>query len=92
MSPADLILHLLNFLAPALAVAVTGTPAARLLWSKQAKASAIALHVAINFVACATVLAGGLWVFGVDGKMATYAAMVVASASCHWLMLRAWRI
>ena len=36
-------------------------------------------------------LAAGLWYFGVDGKMATYAALVVAIASCQWLSGRAWK-
>jgi hypothetical protein len=38
----------------------------------------------------ATLLAG-LWYFGVDGKMATYAALVVAIAGCQWLSGRAWK-
>jgi hypothetical protein len=30
----------------------------------------------------------GLWYFGVDGKMATYAALVVVVAPCQWLCQR----
>jgi hypothetical protein len=37
------------------------------------------------------VLAAGLWFFGRDGKMATYAALVVAVATCEWIGRRAWR-
>jgi hypothetical protein len=37
------------------------------------------------------VLLGGLWFFGHDGKMATYAALVLACASSQWWMLRAAR-
>jgi hypothetical protein len=37
------------------------------------------------------VLAAGLWWFGHDGKMATYAALAVAVATSQWLAGRAWR-
>jgi hypothetical protein len=37
------------------------------------------------------VLLVGLWWWGVDGKMATYAALVGVVASCQWLFSRAWR-
>jgi hypothetical protein len=37
------------------------------------------------------VLAAGLWHFGVDGKMATYAALVIAVASCQWICDPGWR-
>ena len=36
-------------------------------------------------------LLAALIVFGRDGKMATYAALVVAIASSQWLLLRGWR-
>jgi hypothetical protein len=37
------------------------------------------------------VLGAGLWYFGVDGKMATYAGLAVAVASTQWVLCRAWR-
>jgi hypothetical protein len=37
------------------------------------------------------VLGAGLWYYGVDGKMATYAGLVVAVAGCQWLGSRAWQ-
>jgi hypothetical protein len=37
------------------------------------------------------VLLAGLWFFGRDGKMLTYAALVVASATVQWVMLGLWR-
>ena len=37
------------------------------------------------------VLVGGLVIFGHDGKMATYAVMVLACASCQWVAAKAWR-
>jgi len=40
--------------------------------------------VTINAMAGVFVLAAGLWAFGRDGKMATYAAMVLACALGLW--------
>jgi hypothetical protein len=37
------------------------------------------------------VLAAGLWHFGVDGKMATYAGLVAAVATAQWLGSRGWK-
>jgi hypothetical protein len=42
-------------------------------------------------VAGLAALAAGLWYFGRDGKMAAYAALVLAVASAQWLVARAWR-
>ena len=49
------------------------------------------LQSAINSIVGVLVLAAGLWHFGVDGKMATYAALVLAVASCQWVTSRGWR-
>ena len=85
------ITHLFNFAAPAVALAlllplggrfIIGNAAPRLVWWAQ---------VAILFVVCLAVLVGGLSYFGRDGKMATYAAMVLAGASAQWLLGRGWR-
>jgi hypothetical protein len=46
---------------------------------------------AISSVAGIVVLAGGLWYFGVDGKMATYSVLVLVVASCQWFCGRGWR-
>jgi hypothetical protein len=91
----DALIHLLNFVAPALALALTlpllarildrflgGNRVANLGWPAQA---------AINFVAGLAVLGAGLWYFGRDGKMATYAALVLVLASVQWGMERCWR-
>jgi hypothetical protein len=37
------------------------------------------------------VLVAGLWWFGHDGKMATYAALVVLPALAQGVLLRGWR-
>lgn len=36
-------------------------------------------------------LLAGLAYFGNDGKMATYAALVVACASSQWVLVKGWR-
>jgi hypothetical protein len=91
MGPIDLFLHLFNFVAPALVVALLVTVCARFVMQKMAPAPGFIARVAINFVACALVLLVGLWVFGRDGKMATYAAMVLAGATSQWLLGRGWK-
>jgi FtsH-binding integral membrane protein len=83
--------HLLNFLAPAMAVALLVTLFARFFKSNRPLTQRLIAQAAINFVACSAVLAAGLWFFGRDGKMATYVAMVLVSASVQWVMLGAWR-
>jgi hypothetical protein len=91
MGPLDLLLHLLSFVAPALAVALLVSLAARILQPKRPGARRWWVSPAINFIVGAAVLAGGLWYFGRDGKMATYAALVLACASSQWLLGRGWR-
>jgi formate-dependent nitrite reductase membrane component NrfD len=85
MGPLDALWHVLNFLAPALGLAVLSASAAKLLWRRDLAGVAwlrLALWVALAGMA---VLIGGLAVFGRDGKMATYAALVVATAAALWI-------
>jgi hypothetical protein len=35
-------------------------------------------------------LAAGLWLQGQDGKMSTYLALVLVTASAEWWMQRGW--
>jgi hypothetical protein len=88
MAPADLLVHLLSFLAPAIAVGLMVALAAPLLRGRQAGFRRWWVQAAINSIAGALVLAAGLWWWGVDGKMATYAALVVAIATCQWVFGR----
>jgi small basic protein len=37
------------------------------------------------------ILAGGLVFWGVDGKMATYSALVIACGTAQWLMCKGWQ-
>jgi hypothetical protein len=90
MGVLQLFLHWLGFVAPAFFVAVVAALGARfvgaapqpLRWWVQA---------AVNFAVGVAVLAAGLWHFGVDGKMATYATLAVAVATAQWLGGRAWK-
>jgi hypothetical protein len=86
----DLARHLLSFIAPALAVAMVVSLAARLVLPRSATPVRWWVSFAVDFVAGVVVLGAGLWFFGHDGKMATYAALVVAVATCQWLIGRGW--
>jgi hypothetical protein len=90
MGILDLFYHLLSFLAPALAVAFLVALAARLMMPGHPPSRAWWIQAAINFIVGGLVLAAGLWHFGGDGKMATYAALVAAVASCQWVCSRGW--
>jgi hypothetical protein len=46
---------------------------------------------AINFIVGVAVLSAGLMIFGRDGKMATYVALVLACATSQWLLAGSWR-
>ncbi len=84
----DLINHLLNFLAPAVAVGVLLALAAPFFYKKRPSALVVIVQAAINSVAGMLALGLGLWYFGHDAKMATYGAMLVSSASVQWWSLR----
>jgi hypothetical protein len=85
MGPLDAIWHALNFLAPALGLAALAASMAKLLWRREL--AGVPWHrLAIwGAVAGMAALIGGLVVFGRDGKMATYAALVVATALALWV-------
>ena len=91
MALSDLFLHLLSFVAPAVAVAAMVAWADRLITPRQSAGLSWWYQVAINSIVGVAVLAAGLWHFGVDGKMATYMALIVAIASCQWACGRPWK-
>ena len=91
MNPMDILLHLANFAAPALALALLMPLAGRWLGGKSASRFAWWAQAAIHFVLGLAVLAAAMWWWGRDGKMASYAGLVLVAASCQWLMARAWR-
>ena len=91
MSPLDLLLHLLSFVAPAFVVALLVALAGRVVLARGARPQPWWMPVLVNFLVGCAVLGAGLWYFGRDGKMATYAALVLAVATSQWLASRAWR-
>ena len=84
MSPIDLLWHVLNFFAPAAGMGLIAPTLAKLLWRRGLAGARWAWLAAWVTAASATVLLAGLMVFGRDGKMATYAAMVLACALTLW--------
>jgi hypothetical protein len=91
MGPLDTLFHLLSFAAPALATGFGVALAARLFFAQQLAGRSLWGFVAINSIAGLIALLGGLLYFGVDGKMFTYAALVVCAATSQWLAGRAWK-
>jgi hypothetical protein len=85
MGLLDIINHLLNFVAPALWVGLVLAVAAPVFMPKRPGAPGIRAQAAINFIAGVLALVLGLWFFGRDGKMASYAAMLVACCLGQWL-------
>lgn len=91
MSPLDFLNHLLNFSAPAAWMAVFMSLLARLARGKTPAARSLSGQVLVNFAVCLGTLGLGLWLFGRDGKMASYLSMAVLCASSQWVMARSWR-
>lgn len=87
--------HILNFIAPAAVVALLLVLLSRLfsrfLVSKRPFNQSIWAHVATIFIVNVLVLAAGLVFFGNDGKMVTYAAMVLVAAVCQWVLFKGWK-
>ena len=80
MGPLDLLNHLINFAAPAMVVGVLLAYSSLIFYRNAAPARTGYAQAAINSVAGVVALALGLWLFGRDGKMASYGAMVAACA------------
>ena len=91
MGPLDILNHTLNFLAPAAALALLLVLCGRFFGAKGGAALSRWRQFAVVFGVGLVVLAGGLVVWGRDGKMLTYAALVVGCATTQWVLLRAWR-
>jgi hypothetical protein len=51
----------------------------------------VVVRAAVNSGVGVLVLAAGLWFFGNDGKMASYLALVVASAASQFGLMQAYR-
>jgi hypothetical protein len=84
MRPLDAFWHLLNFFMPALAVGMLAAGGAKLLWRRELTHISWRRLAAWPSAAGAVMLLGGLAAFGRDGRMATYAAMLLAAALALW--------
>ena len=84
MEVLDALWHLLNFFAPAVGLGVIAAAGAKALWRRELAAVAWRRLALPAGLAGMLVLLIGLMVFGRDGRMATYAAMVAACAVSLW--------
>ncbi len=85
MTALDLFWHLANFVLPALAVGALTAALCKLLWRRSlAKASWFTLAWQASAAGLA-VLVAGLVITGHDGRMATWAALVIVCALVPWL-------
>jgi hypothetical protein len=83
-----LILHLFNFVLPALAMAALMPWAGR--WVMGSGGAPLRRRMAVHAVAGVLVLVAGLVVQGHDGKMSTYLVLVLVAATAEWAMYRGW--
>jgi hypothetical protein len=84
MGPIDAVWHVLNFFWPALGLGVLGAAAVKLLWRREL-AGVTGLRLAAWGVAAGAVaLVAGLLIFGRDGRMVTYALLVLFTALAFW--------
>lgn len=80
MGPLDALWHLLNFFGPAVGVGLLATGLVKLLWHRELKSVSFRSLALWSVAAGGVVLIAGLVVFGRDGRMATYGALVLAVA------------
>jgi hypothetical protein len=84
MGPIDAVWHLLNFFTPAIGVGCLGAAAAKGLWRRELAGVRWRRLAGWGSVAGALALLAGLLLFGRDGRMATYALLVLATAVAFW--------
>ena len=89
LEPLGAVWHLLNFFAPAAGIGFFASGLAKVLWRSEMRPVPWLRLFAVTSGIAAAVLVGGLLMLGRDGRVATYAAMVLASAlSLWWFGLR----
>lgn len=91
MSFFDLANHLFNFVLTAIAMGVMVPFFSSLLWRKTPVKRSLTSQMLITSLACLAVLFAGLVVFNTDGKMLTYAGVVLTAACCQWWYQGGWR-
>jgi len=91
MNQQDILFHILNFVAPAAVLAVVVPVLGRFFFRRGVALLPWWGQMGVNLLVGSAVLLCGLWWFGRDGKMQTYAALALAVASSQWLLARGWR-
>lgn len=84
MSPLAIANHLLNLFAPALVSAALAAAFAKLLWRAELRSVPWRRLAAWGAAASAAALLAGLVLLGSDGRIASYAAMLLANAAALW--------
>ena len=84
MQPSDAFWHLTNFFAPAVVLGAIAAALAKLLWWRELGGVRFVRLWAWASGATAIASMIGLVVFDRDGRMATYAGMVLACAAALW--------
>jgi hypothetical protein len=88
MDGLSLIVHALNFAAPAVGVSAWITLISPLIWRGSGRWKAWKSLFVLNSLAGALMLLLGFIWSGQDGKMSSYAVMVLACATSQWLLTR----
>jgi len=91
MGVIELLIHLINFTLPALVVGLALPLLTRLTARGRQVGQAWWRQASVNALAGVLVLVAGLWLWGQDGKLLTYVAMVLVCATSQWLLSGAWR-
>ena len=88
MDGLSLIVHVLNFSAPAVGISAWITLISPLIWRGSGRWKAWKSRFVLNSLAGILMLLVGMIWTGQDGKMISYAAMVLACATSQWLLTR----
>ena len=84
MGPLDAIFHLLNLFAPAIGTALLAAAGMKWLWRRELGSVSYRSLALAAMSGAALITVVGLVVFGRDGRMSTYGAMVLAIALMLW--------
>jgi ABC-type Co2+ transport system permease subunit len=84
LGPFDAVNHVFGLLLPALVVGPLAAALVKWMWRSELRAVRWRRLASWAAVAAAIVLVAGLVIFGHDGAMATYGAMIVAMALALW--------
>ena len=84
MQPVDAFSHIANFFAPAVVLGGLAAVVTRLVWRRELKSEPVVRLWSWAAGAAALASIGGLLLLGRDGRVLTYAAMVLAAACGLW--------